>query len=135
MSAKRALALLCAVLVIGGGVVALRRATQSTHYPQDPDSSVRVVVEARSNRAEPNHDLEELTEAHLWYCRLEIGSDPVGEVQRVSDDPPRFAIVLRPSLDSTDRKQYEGCLEDWSLDHQLLHVVSMTAEAGPEEGA
>lgn len=135
MKASKPLALLVAVLVIGGGVVALRRATQSTHYPQDPDSTVRVVVEARSNREEPNHDLDELTEAHLWYCRLEIGSDPVGEVERISTNPHRYAIVLRPSLDSTDRKQYEGCLEDWTLDHHLMHVVSMTATPGRGDDA
>ena len=130
MKGLRPLVALCAVLLLAGGVVGLRRATQSTHYPQDPDSTLRVVVEASSNREEPSHDLEELTEAHLWMCRLEVGSDPVGEIERVSEDPDRFAIVLQPALDSTDRKQYEGCLEDWSLDHHLMHVVSMTAEPG-----
>lgn len=130
MKPDRLLGLLCAVLVIGGAVVVLRRSTQSTHYPQNPDSSLEVVVEARSNREEPSHDLEELTEAHLWVCRLEIGSDIVGEMERVSTDPHQFRVVLQPSLDSTDRKQFEGCLEDWSLDHHLMHVVSMTADAG-----
>ncbi|WP_421118677.1 hypothetical protein ACE2AJ_15095 [Aquihabitans daechungensis] len=133
MKVVRAVVITGAVLLLLGGVVALRRATQSTHYPQDPDSTVRVVVEAKGNRVEPSHDLDELTEAHLWFCRLEIGSDPVGEVERISTDPPRYAIVLQPSLDSTDRKQYEGCLEDWTLDHHLLHVVSMTALAGTGE--
>lgn len=130
MKATRPLALLGAVVVIGVGVVALRGATQSTHYPQNPHSTLRVVVEASSNREEPSHDLAELTEAHLWFCRLEVGSDLVGEMETVSTDPDRFAIVLQPSLDSTDRKQYEGCLEDWTLDHHLMHVVSMTADAG-----
>lgn len=130
MTARGPFALLVAVVVIGVGVVALRGATQSTHYPQNPHSTLRVVVEASSNRAEPSHDLDEMTEAHLWMCRLEIGSDLVGEVERVAGDGNRYAAVLQPSLDSTDRKQFEGCLEDWSLDHHLMHVVSMTADAG-----
>ena len=133
MNPARAVIAVAVLLLLAGGVVGLRRATQSTHYRQDPDSTLRVVVESSSNRAEPTHDLDELTEAHLWMCRLEIGSDPVGEVERISDDPPRYEIVLQPALDSTDRKQYEGCLEDWTLDHHLLHVVSMTADPGTGE--
>lgn len=134
MKGVRPLGLMVAAVALAGGIVALREATQSTHYPQDPDSTLRVVVEARSNRADPGQELAELTEAHLMFCRLEIGSDPVGEVEQVSTEPDRYAIVLQPSLDSTDRKQYEGCLEDWTLDHHLMHVVSMTADAGPEDG-
>lgn len=135
MKPLRPVLVLLAVLVLAGGVVGLRRATQSTHYPQDPDSTLRVVVEASSNREEPSHDLQELTEAHLWMCRLEVGSDPVGEVEQVPGEADQYAIVLQPALDSTDRKQYEGCLEDWSLDHHLMHVVSMEAGSGTEGDA
>ena len=117
---------LAAIALLGAGVIAMRRATLSTHYRQDPRSTIRVVVEVRSKGAEPSQTLDELAEAQLIMCRLEVKSDPVGEVTTVSRTPRRYAIVLRPGLDSTDRKQYEGCIEDWTIDHQLVHVVSMT---------
>ncbi len=125
MTWRGAVAGTCVVGLLAGGVHLLREATESTHYRTDPRSRLRVVVEANSKRAEYNQTLAELTEGHIWFCRLEIASDPVGELQSVPGYPHRFAIVLAPSLDSTNRKQYRGCLEDWTLDHHRLRVISM----------
>ena len=51
------------------------------------------------------------------------------------EDPAnhRYAFTLQPALDATDAKQYEGCLEDWVLDHHQLRVISM--ERSPDHAA
>lgn len=116
------------VAVALGGVHLLREATMSTHYETGADTRLVVVVEASSNRAEPGTTLDELAEAQVSTCVLEVSTNRDGEVEPVPGTDDRFSFTLRPSLDSTDRKQYRGCLEDWSVDHLRLHVVSMTDE-------
>lgn len=116
------------VVVVLGGVYLLREATMSTHYATGADTRLVVVVEASSNRAEPGTTLDELAEAQVSTCVLEVSTNRDGEVERVPGTDDRFSFTLRPALDSTDRKQYEGCLEDWSVDHLRLRVVSMTDE-------
>lgn len=119
--------LLVALLVIVlGGVYLLREATMSTHDGTGADSRLVVVVEASSNRAEPGVTLEHLAEALLNTCALEVSRTIDDPVEPVAGTDDRFAVSLEPALDSTDRKQYQGCLEDWSVDHLRLHVVSMT---------
>lgn len=127
----RALAAVVLVAALGTAVHLLREATQSTHYRTSPDSRLVVVVEARSNRAEPTQSLAELTAAHLSTCRLEVAADIDGAVEPVAGTDDRFRVVLSPALDSTDRKQFEGCVEDWYLDHLLARVVSMEDGGAP----
>lgn len=115
-----------AVVVILGGVYVLRDATMSTHYATGPDTRLRVVVESAHNRSERSSTLEELTEAHLAVCGLEVNAEREGEVRPVPGTDDHFAVLLRPALDSSDRKQYRGCLEDWVVDHHQIRVVSMT---------
>lgn len=124
-AALRAAGLVAIAGLAAIAVLWLRDATQSTHYDTGPDSRLQVVVEAESNRAEPTQTLAELTQAHLMLCRLEVNSDPVGPIEAMPGRPDSFAVVLQPALDSTDRKQYEGCIEDWVLDHHRLTVVEM----------
>lgn len=110
-----------------GGVAVLRDATQSTHYVTGPDTALRVVIDARSNRIEAHQTLDELTAGLVQFCRLEVTSEQVSDLEVLrSEEPRRFAVYLRPALDSTDRKQFTGCLEDWTLDHHLITVVSLT---------
>ncbi|HEV7722906.1 MAG TPA: hypothetical protein VGO60_16565 [Iamia sp.] len=120
------MALVALLVVVLGGVYLLREATMSTHYETGADSRLVVVVQASSNRAEPGTTLLELAEAQVSTCVLQVASERVGEVEPVLGADDRFTVTLQPSLDSTDRKQYEGCVEDWSVDHLRLHVVSMT---------
>jgi hypothetical protein len=122
------MALVALVVVVLGGVYFLREATMSTHYETGADSRLVVVVQAASNRAEPGVTLDELAEAQVSTCALEVSRTRDGEVERVAGTDDRFSVTLRPSLDSTDRKQYEGCLEDWAVDHLRMHVVSMSEE-------
>ncbi len=113
-------------VVVAGGIYLLREATMSRHYETGPDTTLEVVVRAASNRPEPGASLEELAEAQLSTCALEVASARQGEVVAVPGTDDQFAVTLRPSLDSTDRKQYEGCVEDWAVDHLRLTVVAMT---------
>ena len=59
------------------GVLSLREATLSTHGRVDRDSQVEIVLQAESNRAEPNQTLPEMVDALLLTCRLEVSSDPI----------------------------------------------------------
>ena len=117
-------------VLVGGGIYLLREATMSTHYDTGPDSRLEVVVRAASNRAEPGVTLDEQAEAHLRSCVLEVASRAVA-VTPIAGTDDRFAITLQPALDSTDRKQYRGCLEDWSTDHLRMSVVAMTDAGSP----
>ena len=113
-------------LVIGGlAVVALREATLSTHHRVDPHSRDEVVLTARSERAERGQSLAELVEALVITCRLEVTSDVEVPVESLGED--RFRVVLAPALDETNRRQFRGCVEDWTIDQVRADVVSLTA--------
>lgn len=124
---RGALALI-GVGVLAAGVFALRDATMSVHSRQHPDSRLEVVLEAELRGSEAGQTLEEYTWAKVLSCRTEIGrSDPVGPLEALPDaDETRFRLVLQPSLDDTDRKQFRGCMEDWTIDHLEVGVDSMT---------
>ena len=122
------------VLALAGvaAVVALREATLSTHEPVPPGSSVELVVAAHTRGAERSQGLDELVEAQLATCRLEINSDlvdvgpmPGGE----ADD--RYRAVLEPGMDDTDRRQFRGCVEDWTIDHLSMDVISLEDPTRP----
>ena len=106
-------------------VLALREATLSTHDRVAPDSQTEVVVTARTRGAEQNQTLAEMVEAVLSTCRLEVASDLTGPV--VAIGPNRFRTVLAPALDQTNRRQFRGCVEDWTLDQVLVDVVSVSS--------
>jgi hypothetical protein len=116
------------VVVVLGGVYLLREATMSTHYETGADTRLVVVVQASSNRAEPGVTLEAMTENQLGTCALEVSRSRGGEMEPVTGTDDRFSVTLQPALDSTDRKQYQGCVEDWAVDNLRLRVVSMTNE-------
>lgn len=115
-------ALLGALAVLG-----LREATLSTHHPVAPGSTIEVVFDAREKGSEPSQGLDEIVEAKVQTCRLEVTSDVVGEIESLGDG--RYRAVLSPTLDQTNRRQFRGCLQDWNVDHVQLDVVSL-AEPG-----
>jgi hypothetical protein len=130
---KTAIRLLLAAVGVTIGVVAvvaLREATLSTHQPIAPDSQIEVVVAARLKNAEPGQTLDEMVEAQLVACRLEVSSDIVGDIEPVRDGS-HFRAVLAPSMDETDRRQFRGCLEDWRIDSFRLDVTRL-AELGDD---
>jgi hypothetical protein len=120
----RTVGLVVAAVLLGVGVYALREATESRHYETHPDSRSIFVVDASTNGAGESHSVHEMAAAQLRLCRLEIQSDLVGPIEPLDRDSTRFLAVLQPSLDETDRVQFEGCVEDWLLDHLRLRIVS-----------
>lgn len=125
----RVLVIVATIAALGVGVHLLREHTQSTHYRTSADSRLRVVVESHRNGAEPTVTMADLTLAHLTMCRLEVSSGLDGGLERLSQH--RFAVVLSPALDSTDRKQFRGCVEDWNVDRNLMRVISMDEYVAP----
>ena len=104
-------------------VLAMREATLSTHEPVSPDSQTELVVSARIKNAEAGQTIDEMVEAQILTCRLEVASDVVGEIQ---DLPSRhFRAILAPSMDETNRRQFRGCIEDWVVDQVRLDVVRL----------
>jgi hypothetical protein len=107
-------------------VLALREATLSTHEPVDPGSAAEVVFDAEVRHRERGQTLDEMAEALVITCRLEVSSDPVTEVERVPDpdgDHDRYRVVLEPALDETNERQFRGCMEDWTLDQLHADVL------------
>jgi hypothetical protein len=117
--------LLAAVGVAIGvvGVVALRDATLSTHQDVAPDSRIEVVVSGRVKGGEQGQSLDEMVEAQIQECRLEVNSDVVGDIEPQGSG--RFRAVLMPSMDQTNRRQFRGCLEDWRIDQFQLDVIRL----------
>lgn len=121
----RAAAGILGVVLVVVAVVAIRDATLSTHEPVDPDSRIEVVLRLRSKGGEARQSDAEAAAALLTFCRLEVNSDLEGPVDDLGDG--RFRAVLRPDMDTTDRRQFRGCLEDWTLDHVLIDVEHLRA--------
>lgn len=124
---RTALVVLVAVAVAGVGVRSLSNATMSTHEPVARGSRIELVLDARTKKASAGQDLTELVTAQILACRLEVSSDLVGAVEAVdvAGDHTRYQVLLTPSMDRTDRRQFHGCLEDWVIDHVRLDVVSL----------
>lgn len=104
------------------GVLALREATLSTHQPVTA-RRMEVLISADTSGGEAGQTLEEMVEAQLLTCRLEVNSDMLGRVERLEEG--RFRAELTPSLDETNKRQFRGCVEDWVIDHVRLNVTDM----------
>lgn len=110
-------------LAVGfASILALREATLSTHEEVPPGSSTEVRFEAGTRGGEQGQTLDEMVHALVLTCRLEVSSDLVGEVEPLGDN--FFRAVLRPSLDQTNRRQFRGCVEDWTVDQLQTDEVS-----------
>ncbi len=96
-------------------VAMLRDATLSTHQDIDPASRIELVMRVSTSGGESGQTLDEMAEALLLTCRLEVSSDPISPLEDLGDG--RFRVVLAPSMDDTDQRQFRGCLEDWLIDH------------------
>ena len=123
-------------LTVGtGAVLAMREATLSTHQAVGRDSEVVIELEATVNDPEGGRTVTDMVEALLLSCRLEVdsselvsedGGDPVLVGRDVGDGHTRFRAVFRPGLDQTNQRQLRGCLEDFSIDHLRVDVLSIT---------
>ena len=123
-------------LAVGtGGVLAMREATLSTHQRVGRDSEVTIELDASVNDPEGGRTVEDMVEALLLTCRLEVdNSELVSEDEEEpilvgadqGDGHTRFRAVFRPGLDETNQRQLRGCLEDWSIDHLRVDVLSIS---------
>ena len=91
----------------------------------DRDSEIEVVVDAETNRGEIGQSIDEMVEAQIVTCRLEVHSDVVGEIESLGRRP--LPGHPEPGMDHTDQRQFRGCLEDWIIDHIRLDVVRLTS--------
>jgi hypothetical protein len=116
-------------LAIGfAAVIQLREATLSTHQRMPRDSTVVVELSADTKGGETDQSLPEMVEALFLACRLEVTSDLVAPLERVGEG--RFRAQLRPAMDETNRRQFRGCLEDWTVDHLQVDQVVLTNRLG-----
>jgi hypothetical protein len=104
------------------GVLALREATLSTHDAVVGRATV-LVVSARTHGGEPGQTLDEMVEAQLLTCRLEVVSDFAGPIESLGEG--RFRARLEPAMDDTNRRQFRGCVEDFVTDHLQIDVVEL----------
>ena len=116
-------------LAVGGvAVLALKEATLSTHRKVTEASHTVIVLEAKVHGEEHRLTLDETVEAVLVACRLEVSSD----LERDEPKPlggGRFEASMVPALDETNQRQLRGCLEDWTLDHLKVDVLSVRSAA------
>ena len=112
-------------LVVGtGAVLAMREATLSTHQAVGRDSEVVIELRAEVNDPEGGRTKDDMVEALVMSCRLEVDHSEVIDTTARDDD--HYTVVLRPGLDQTNQRQLRGCLEDWSIDHLRVDVLSIT---------
>ncbi len=127
------ISLAIALLVMGLVVVAVRWAVDNTltrHAEVEPGSSLLVTIHGeRQSSAE--HDEAELVEAVVAICQLEVGGkvDP-DSLRLVDDDADLYQVEFTPSLDTSDRRQLKGCIQDVRIDHFKASIVSMEDRAG-----
>ena len=72
-----------------------------------------------------------MIEALVLTCRLEVPADLTGPIRHQGGG--QFLFTLGPSLDKTDRRQFRGCIEDWTIDQILVDVVSFKAPRGDRD--
>jgi hypothetical protein len=104
------------------GVLALREATLSTHERVAGDG-IELVLSARTRGGEQHQTLDEMVEAQLQTCRLEVTSDLAGPIEPLGDG--RFRALLTPAMDETNRRQFRGCVEDFMIDHVQINVLEI----------
>ena len=107
-----------------GAVLAMREATLSTHQAVGRDSEVVIELEADVNDPEGGRTMDDMVEALLAACRLEVDHSEV--VELTDDGDGHYTAVLRPGLDQTNQRQLRGCLEDFSIDHLRVDVLAIT---------
>jgi hypothetical protein len=113
------------VAVVGLGVKWALDNTLTRHQPVDPASSLLLTLRVERQSA-AEHDEEELVEAVVEICHLEVGSRPVDDsLVLVDDERDLYTVTFRPSLDRADQRQLRGCLEDLRIDHFRTWVQSM----------
>ena len=124
---RTALVVLVAFAVAAVAVRSLNHATMSTHEHMAPDSQIELILEAKTKHGTPGQTLIDMVTAQVLTCRLEVSSDLLGPAAPIAavGNRTRYRVVLTPSMDHTDRRQFRGCLKDWTIDHVQLRVIRL----------
>lgn len=115
-----------AIVVVLGiiGFTELRDATLSTHEHVPSDTQIELILSVdRKGGNLATQSTGEMAQALVSMCRLEVKSDLSEPLENLGDG--LFRGVLVPSMDPTDRRQFRGCLEDWSIDHIRADVLRL----------
>lgn len=118
------------VLAVAVGAVGVRWAVDNTltrHAEVDPGSSMVVRVRGERQSA-AEHDEQELVEAVVAMCQLEVGAgaDP-DSLRLIDDERDLYEVVFEPALDASDQRQLRGCVHDLRIDHFRATVVAIEA--------
>lgn len=115
-----------AVLVVVGlftataAVFYLREATMTRHVAVDSGTAMEIVLRIHTNNE--SAERRTLAEALFSVCQLQVDATRVAGPIRRGDGT--FSFRLRPALDESDRRQFEGCIEDARIDHVQGDVLS-----------
>jgi hypothetical protein len=82
-----------------------------------------VILFAETKGGEHGQTLDEIVEAQLTACRLEVTSDLAGPIENLGRG--RYRAVMEPALDQTNKRQFRGCVEDWLIDHVRIDVLEL----------
>ncbi len=113
-------------LFVGG--TTLMDATMTRHDDVEAGSTLEVELTI-SMRSGVEAREEEIAEALVVVCQLEVRGGVVEDLEALGDS--RYRFVMTPGLDEADRSQLTGCLQDMRIDHVLANVVSMTQRDPP----
>jgi len=108
--------------VLGAATIWLAGNALTRHGDVPENSALEVTLDVRT-RGSTDSDEEELAEALVRICHVEVRAALVtGSFRPVG--PSRYRFRLEPSLDRADLRQLRGCLADVRIDHLLASVVS-----------
>ena len=110
------------------GGTTLMDATMTRHDDVEAGSTLEVELTI-SMRSGVEAREEEIAEALVVVCQLEVRGGVVEDLEALDDS--RYRFVMTPGLDEADRNQLTGCLQDMRIDHVLANVVSMTQRDPP----
>lgn len=108
------------LLAATASVFFLREATMTREEPVDPDTALDVELQIHTTR---HDDREHLADTLFSLCELEVDSTTTEGPVPQGDDV--FSFRLSPTLDESDRRQLEGCLEDARIDHVQGDMLSL----------
>jgi hypothetical protein len=119
---KRLLAVVVAVALAAGLVIALAELTQNRPdiVEENSASRIRYRVETRG------YD-EKLAAIGLWAaCQQVVDSRVPDRMPSAESDDATFTVTVRPALGEHAQRRLIGCMEDGTIDRVRGDVVSIT---------
>ena len=117
----RTLTVVVVAVIAVGSVHVLREATMTRHTEMPPESYL--VVSGTAEVRSASHDTETLLLALVSECVVE--ANPGARMRGFAEDDGAFSFEVTPALDDPDRRQLQGCLEDFRVSGLLANVDEM----------